>query len=221
MQKKSKKNIITIIIATACQFVILFGISLFNQNLLMTFPIHVRMIFMFLCQWVLLPVPVLLMLKEKEKLRDIGFEREKLFFQIIIGLSIATVMCLVLTVIPILCGFKDMVSSTRYSQPWQFVFQFFYTIFGVALVEEFFFRGYLFKKLLDIRDSKLFAITISSVIFGLFHVLAGGLIQVLITGIIGAIYCFCKEKIKNCTLLSLIIAHGVYDALIVLCVSLM
>lgn len=59
-------------------------------------------------------------------------------------IAIAAVMCLVLTIIPILLGLKDMVSGTRYLQAWQFVFPFFYTLLGVGLAEEFFFRGYLY-----------------------------------------------------------------------------
>ena len=35
----------------------------------------------------------------------------------------------------------------------------------------------------------------------------------------GLLYCLYREKVKDCTLLSLIIAHGLYDGLIVLWVS--
>ena len=31
---------------------------------------------------------------------------------------------------------------------------------------------------------------------------------------IGALFCLCRIKIKNCSTLSLVIAHGVYDAMI-------
>ena len=57
LQENIKKNTIIIIIAIVCQSIILFGISLFNQNLLMAFSLPVRMIFMFICQWAFLPVP--------------------------------------------------------------------------------------------------------------------------------------------------------------------
>ena len=48
----------------------------------------------------------------------------------------------------------------------------------------------------------------------LFHFLGENIVQILLSSIIGAIFCICKVKIKNCTLLSVIIAHGVYDTLI-------
>ncbi len=210
-----------IILSFILQFGLLYAVFIFNQHFLMDFPLVTRMVIMFLCQWVFLIVPALLMHKNKGKLCDVGFQKSRIAMQIVVGLTIAAIMSLVLTIIPILFGQKDMVSSTRYSQTWQFVFHFFYTVFGVGLVEEFYFRGYLYKKLLDFKPSKLFTILISSVAFGLFHMFSGNLIQVIITTLIGVFYCVCREKIKHCTLLSLIIAHGVYDSLIVLCVSLM
>lgn len=41
------------------------------------------------------------------------------------------------------------------------------------------------------------------------------------TAILGLIFCVFREKIKGCTLLLLITAHGVYDAMIVLWVSIL
>lgn len=218
--KLESKKILIVVVAVIGQFIIMLGVSFFNQYFLMDFTLTIRIILMFICQWIFLPVPIFLMYKSKEKLHEIGFAKDKILRQILIGLLIAIAMCLIFTVIPILLGQQDMVSDKRYSQAWQFAFEFAYAIFGVAIAEEFFFRGYLFKKLLDFKDSKLLAILVSSLVFGLFHVFRGGLIQVLGTSIIAVIYCLCREKIKHCTLLSLIIAHGVYDALIVLCVSL-
>lgn len=43
-------------------------------------------------------------------------------------------------------------------------------ILGVALAEEFVYRGYVFQKLLEIKDSRWFAIIISSITFGLGHI---------------------------------------------------
>jgi uncharacterized membrane protein YjjP (DUF1212 family) len=40
-------------------------------------------------------------------------------------------------------------------------------------------------------------------------------IPVSVCAFIGALFCLFRLKIKNCSLLSLIIAHGIYDALIV------
>lgn len=92
----------------------------------------------------------------------------------------------------------------------------FYTIFAVGLFEEIFFRGYIYKKLVDICEAKWFAVLISSIIFGMCHLVGNGNLlqnmpQVLVSTIMGIFYCVLREKIKNCALISLIVIHGIYD----------
>lgn len=218
-KSKAKSSVVQLFIAICGAFVALFGLWMFNQHLLMSFVLPLRMILMIVTQWLLFIVPGILMIVNKETLGDIGFRKENIPLQIGIGVLLAFSMSLVLTVFPIMLGFKDMVGSTSYTQVWQFVYECIYAILGVALVEELIFRGYIFNKLLEIRSSKWFAIIMSSVLFGLFHIFNGNLIQVLMTVFLGLIFCIFREKIKGCTLISLIIAHGVYNALIVFWVS--
>lgn len=216
-----KKSMIQLVIAVCGVFVAVFGLSMFNQHLLMSFPLPLRMVLMIVTQWLLFLVPAILMIVNKEKLSSMGLKKDKIPMQIGIGVLLAVSMSLVLTVLPILLGFKDMVGNASYTKTWQFVYEFVYRILGVALAEELIFRGYIFHKLLEIKDSKWFAIIISSLLFGLFHIFNGNIIQIFITAFIGFLYCVFREKIKGCTLLSLIIAHGVYDAMIVLWVSIL
>lgn len=160
-------------------------------------------------------VPVCIMIFRKEKLSDYGFSKEKLGYQVLTGIAIALCMSFVFTVIPHLAGKSDWVNNQhQYIYLWQFIYDFVYYIIAVALVEEFVFRGFLYKKIETLFGSSLYAILGSSILFGLFHFLGGNVVQLIATGIIGFILCICKEKIRNCTLLSLVIAHGVYDALI-------
>lgn len=221
LKLKTKSSVVQLIIAICGTFIAVFGLFMFNQHLLMTFSLPLRMILMIVTQWLLFLVPAILMIVNKEKFSSIGFKKEKIPLQIGIGVLLAVSMALVLTVLPILLGFKDMVGNASYTKTWQFVYEFIYRILGVALAEELIFRGYIFHKLLEIKDSKWFAIIISSLLFGLFHIFNGNIIQIFVTALIGLIYCIFREKIKGCTLLSLIIAHGVYDALIVLWVSIL
>jgi hypothetical protein len=194
---------------------------MFNQHLLMSFSLPLRMILMIVTQWLLFLIPAILMIMNKEKLSSIGFKKERIPLQIGIGVLLAVSMSLVFTVFPILLGFKEMVGSTYYTQVWKFVYEFIYAIFGVGLVEELIFRGYIFKKLLEIKDAKWFAIIISSVLFGIFHIFNGNIIQVFMTAFLGFLFCIFREKIKGCSLISLIIVHGMYDAMIVLWVSIL
>jgi len=93
------------------------------------------------------------------------------------------------------------------------LYQFAYMMLAVAFVEEVVFRGYLFKKLLDISGSKWLAILGSSVLFGLFHIFNGNPWQIVITAVIGLYWCVCRDKVKNCTVLSLIIAHALHNTI--------
>lgn len=218
---KVKSSLIQLLIAIFGIFAALFCLWLFNQNLLMTIPLPFRMILMIVTQWLLFLVPGILMITHKEKFSDIGLIKKEIPSQIGIGVLLAFSMSLILTVLPIVLGFKNMVGTTTYTQVWKFVYQFIYSIFGVAIAEELIFRGYIFHKLLEIKNFKCFAIITSSMLFGLFHVFGGNFIQVLMTAVIGLILCLSREKFKGCTLLSLIIAHGIYDALIILWVSIL
>lgn len=112
---KSKSSMIQLVIAVFGVFVAVFGLSMFNQHLLMSFPLPLRMVLMIVTQWLLFLVPAILMIVNKEKLSGIGFKKEKILSQIGIGVLLAVSMSLVLTVLPIMFGFKDMVGSTTYN----------------------------------------------------------------------------------------------------------
>lgn len=221
LKSKAKSSFVQLLIAVFGTFIAVFGLFMFNQHLLMSFPRPLRMVLMIVTQWLLFLAPGILMIVNKEKFSDIGFRKEKISLQIGMGVLLAIFMSLVLTVLPIILGFKDMVGNTVYTQIWKFVYQFIYAVFGVALAEELVFRGYIFHKLLEIKNSKWFAIIISSLLFGLIHIFSGNIIQVFMTAFLGFFFCIFREKIKGCTLLSLIIAHGVYDAMIILWISIL
>lgn len=124
-------------------------------------------------------------------------------------------MSLVLTLVPHLVGFGAYADNgKRYIHLWQFAYEFLYCIAAVGLVEEFIFRGFIYNKIKKISGNDMAAVIVSSVLFGLFHILNGSIVQMIMTALLGVLWCLCRLKIKNCTLLSLIIAHGIYDALI-------
>lgn len=176
---------------------------------------------MVVLQWLLLIVPIAFMKQCKISLSDIGFTKDKIGTQICTGVMLGMAMSLAFTVLPILSGYKDMVGSTSYTQAWQFFHQFVYMIFGVALVEEVFYRGFVLGRLMDVSHSKWVAILISSIIFGVSHILSGNMLQVITTSVLGVFFCIFRDKIKHCTTLSLIIAHGLYNALITLFVAIL
>ena len=192
-----------------------FGVLMFNTHVLFTLPTVLRIILYVVGYWVIAVVPLILMYVNKEKMRDYFAGKEKLIWQILIGLGIGLAMSFFLTLIPHLAGFGYFVDNgTRHDKFIEFVIEFIYFVFSVAFVEEFVFRGFIFRRLKNITGNNVISLIVSSVLFGLLHVFHGNIIQVIITSLLGAFWCFCRLKIKNCSLLSVIIAHGIYDFLI-------
>ncbi len=210
-----KKIIIQIVIAIIGVGVGLLGVNAFNQCVLMNLSLVWRMVVMVVTYLPIALVPFCIAIFNKDRWSDYGFSKDKIGYQVLIGLVIALCMSFVFTVIPHLAGKSDWVDNQhQYQYMWQFIYDFVYFVFSIALVEEFVFRGFFYTKMETLFGSSIGAIVGSSIMFGLFHFLSGNIVQILLTGIIGAIFCVCRVRIKNCTLLSLIITHGVYDALI-------
>ena len=208
------KKYIEIIISIIAVFLTLYGVRMFNQYILMSLPLFLRMILMIITYLIIGLVPFIFCIKNKTK---VGFKKENLLKQIIIGIVIALLMNIYITIIPILIfGKENLYTGSNYKYLWQFIYYFIYCVFAVSLTEEFIFRGYILERLKP--NKKIIPILISSILFGLFHIFTGNIAQIFITTFIGLILSISKEKIKDCTLLSLIIAHGIYDFLIELIV---
>lgn len=212
----NKRQLISLIIGFAGVMLGLYGVVSFNQFVLMSLPLAGRMIVMPVVYWLIALIPIILMVVDKDKLKNYGFSGKKIGRQIITGLLLGMTMSLILTVVPHAVGFGEWVDNgKRYQYLWQFAYECLYCILAIGCVEEFVFRGFIFEKIRRISgQNRVIAIIGSSIIFGLFHLFAGNMIQMIMTAFIGALFCICREKIKNCSTLSLILAHGLYDALI-------
>lgn len=217
-----KKQWISLIIGFLGTMLGLFGVVSFNQFVLMSLPLGLRMVSMIFVYWLIALVPIIVMIVNKDKLTDYGFKKEKITLQIIVGVMIGIAMSLILTLIPHLLGLGEYVDSgKRYEYLWQFIYEFFYCIFAVGFVEEFVFRGFIYQKIKSISSKDMIAIIGSSVLFGAFHLFGGNTIQMVMTACLGVFFCVCRFKVKNCSTLSLIISHGVYDALITVFASIL
>ncbi|MGE4453553.1 MAG: CPBP family intramembrane glutamic endopeptidase [Sphaerochaeta sp.] len=214
--KRSLIDVGILLVGIFCTLLVVFWL---NQQVLLQCSLGWRMVLLITSQWLFMIVPLLLMRSNRERIRFFMRSEVKFSNQILSGITIAILLSALFTVLPILLGFKEMVGSTSYTKVWQFAFDLLYSICAVALVEEFVFRGYLFHKLLEINQSKWFAILFSSILFGLFHSFQGDILQVIVTTFLGMLFCLLRETIKSCTLLSLVITHGLYDWLITLWVA--
>lgn len=189
-----KKDWVNLIIGFISSMLGLIVLNVFNRNILMLLPLPVRMAASVIAYWLIALVPIILMLANKEKLSEYGLTAVKFGKQIIVGVLIGAAMSLVLTVVPHLLGFGEYVSSGKnYTRPWQFIYEFIYCIFAVSFAEEFVFRGFIYKKILDIGGKETAAVIISSVLFGLFHIFGGSIVQMIMTAL-SALFSVCAGQ---------------------------
>ena len=213
MNRHTVRQWLPLIISVLWVFCATAMLLLFNRYILMTLPLGLRMVLMLLNYWALAAVPLFLGLRSHYR----PFQKEHLGMQLLWGLVIAIGISLVCTLLPHLLGLGQYVGGDYgYTEPWQFIYQLIYYVAAVGLVEEFVFRGFIFHRLRLLFHSEWTAIWISSALFGLFHFGSGDILQILSTGLMGVFWCLCRKKLRHCTLLSLIIAHGIYDWLICL-----
>ena len=148
------------------------------------------------------------------KLTDMKIEidfRNK--YQYLIGIAIALGLSVVIAVIPALCGFSLIGNHADFS--WLvLIYDLFFYLLIIGPVEEFIFRVYLQDTFVSFFEkNKWLGIVIASLLFGLWHIINGSIIQVLFTFGIGLVFGFAKYKIKNCGYAGVAFAHGLYDFL--------
>ena len=154
-----KKEWICLIVGFLAAILGVYGVIAFNKFVLISLPIGLRMVSMLLIYWLIALIPIIVMLVNKDKLADYGFNKNKIGLQIIVGVLIGIAMSFILTLMPHLFGFGEYVDNgKRYKYLWQFIYEFFYCIFAVGFVEEFVFRGFVYEKIKCISQKNIIAI---------------------------------------------------------------
>lgn len=142
--------------------------------------------------------------------------KNKLWLQITIGVGIASILCFLIGIVPILCG-TSFIGSHADMSVGRILLVALQDILFVGVGEEIVFRGYIQNQFtIWIKKGKFFAPLIAAAIFGLWHLINGNIVQMLFTTVIGCVFGYAKYFIKDCSLLSVIIAHGLYDFSLVL-----
>lgn len=137
--------------------------------------------------------------------------KRRLWLQILIGLGIAAALCLVIGIIPILCGISFVGSHTDMSAT-QLTIVAVEDLIFVGIGEEIVFRGYIQNQFgIWLKKCKWLSPLIAAVFFGLWHIINGSIIQVLFATAIGCVLGYSKYFMKDCSLLSVVVAHGFYD----------
>lgn len=128
-----------------------------------------------------------------------------------IGVTIALSLSAVIAVIPARLGFSLVGSPLDFSW-FTLVYDFLLYLLVIGPVEEFVFRVYLQDALVSFFPRhKWIGVVIGALLFGLWHIINGSLIQVFLTFGIGLAFGFAKYKINGCTYVSVAFGHGLYD----------
>ncbi len=139
----------------------------------------------------------------------LGFTRERPPRQLVAGILLAALLLLLVVGVPALAGADvgGIVGAGRYALWFALV-----SSLTVGVAEELMFRGYLLGRLRIALASRVGAIIVSSVLFGLLHLVSGDIVQVLVTACIGALLATARMAWPSCSLASVIVAHVLYDA---------
>lgn len=133
--------------------------------------------------------------------------------QYVIGVVIALVLSLTIAFIPALCGFS-LVGAHKDFSWFGIIYNFLNYILIIGPVEELVFRVYIQDTLISFFDKKKYiGVITAALIFGLWHLINGSVVQVLFTFGIGLVFGTCKYLIKDCRYLGLALGHGLYDFL--------
>lgn len=215
MAEKRENDIINLTVGFMGSILGVFVLRMFNSYLISYMPTIVRAPLMMILYWLVAIIPIMLIRQEKASLGSLGFEKKGIIKQILLGIGLGLGTSLLLTGVPYLIGLGKLVSNGKfYTEPWQFIYEFGYCILAVGAAEELVFRGFIYNKLKTVFENDVYAVIGSSVMFGLFHILSGNILQVLFAALLGLIFCLFRNKIKGCTLMTLVICHGIYDAMI-------
>jgi uncharacterized protein len=148
----------------------------------------------------------------------LGWSTEHLGRQVLIGLALVTVT-LSLVLVPALLGYS--VLGDGETRPLVFLYLAVRTFLLVGFVEELAWRGYVLGGAERALGSAPWAVVVSSALFGLWHFPGGhSLVQVVVTGFIGAIYATARLKVRHCSTLATGIAHGSHDLVLLVLATL-
>jgi membrane protease YdiL (CAAX protease family) len=139
----------------------------------------------------------------------LGFTRERPVRQLVAGILLAVLLLLLVVGVPALAGAEvgGIVGAGRNALWFALV-----SALTVGVAEEMLFRGYLLGRLRIALASRTGAIIVSSVLFGLLHLVSGDIVQVLVTACIGALLATARVVWPGCSLASVLVAHVLYDA---------
>lgn len=151
---------------------------------------------------------------ERRSMAAFGIEDRYWGRQILWGILLGAVLFLVLGLVPILLQSEEIIfnSFAPKSLRGEMLYCFFLEFFFVAQVEEKVFRGYYLARLEEATGSRLLAACGATALFIIPHIVTRGFSLSLISIVVlGAVLTFVRLRLKNYSMLTLILAHGIYN----------
>lgn len=166
----------------------------------------------------LVGIPLMVCRLMKSPVGKLGFQKGELLKQLLIGMEIFVVLSFFLTIAIFLLGDnKNILLSEKQNGIGTILYYVVFYMLFVGMGEEILFRGYLMDRFCTLTHSGIWAVAITALMFGIWHFPNGqDFLQVILTTVIGAVYGLARLKIKNCSTLSLGIAHGLHDVYILI-----
>lgn len=155
-------------------------------------------------------LPFMLLYEEDDFLKKLGFSSISIFDQIILGIVFGLVFALF--VFFYYAVFFSASSSPSQHINFMEVLAFLLFQLIVAFGEEVYFRGYIFRRLSDLCIFNLTPVLITALLFGMSHyIIHGNIYQFYVSSLFGFFAIVLHLKVKNYSMLSLIISHFVYN----------
>lgn len=145
--------------------------------------------------------------------KNIGFYALSVLLLVIIVFIVALLTGILLKLTSLYTGNSKiymLLIKTLYKNPYLFIF----TTITAGVTEELLFRGYLLTRLQILFKNNYIPVIISSVLFGVMHIGYGTIQNVIVPMFIGAVFALYYIRYKN--ILAVIIAHCLYDYLLIL-----
>ncbi|SDM52014.1 CPBP family intramembrane glutamic endopeptidase [Acetanaerobacterium elongatum] len=205
------------VIEMAVVYILLMTVVAFSSDIVkLGNTVGAKMALTVLVYVILTAIPLAVIKLEKIPFSSLGFSKEKAGKQLLAAAAILAVTIGVCVIIPLLIGInKTEVLGFKCRSLPILIFYVFYDIICVGFGEEVAFRGYFYSRIKALSQKEWMPVIFSALLFGLWHFPNTlNIMNVVMTSILGLGYAFCRWKIKNCSLLSLALAHGLHDAVI-------
>jgi membrane protease YdiL (CAAX protease family) len=139
---------------------------------------------------------------------------EQIKIGVLLGMALVAVFSLLTVLLARLTKTRlSNMTATRTETGSQLRFGIIYTLIFVGPDEEIVFRGYFLSLFLAATGSAIFAVTLSTAMFAAIHYSGrDSWSRVGIAVVIGVIFATALLKIPDCTILSVALAHGLFDA---------